>query len=196
MSIRKAHLVLVPSAHVKQTVLGQVRGLPSDSVRAIPWGLSPEFRVCERQKTQAVLERLGLPKRYVLFVGTVEPRKNLGGLLRAFELLTERHDVAEHLVIAGVAGWGMKEFRRRMDNGRGRIHYLGYIPQKTLPHNLIGEQMTDYEFTMVKMAYPVYVMAFIFEGKVHSSFMINSPSFDTERFVRADENIKPMDFSL
>jgi len=136
MSIRKADLVLVPSAHVRQMVLGQVRDLPPDSVRVIPWGLSPDFRVCEQQETQKVLERLGLPKRFVLFVGTLEPRKNLGSLLHAFELLTDHHEVPEHLVIAGATGWGMKEIRRRIDNGGtdGRIHYLDYIPQETLPH--------------------------------------------------------------
>ena len=146
MSIRKADLVLVPSGYVRQAVLGHVRDLPPDSVRVVPWGLSPEFRACEQQESQAVLERLALPKRFVLFVGTVEPRKNLAGLLRAFELLTDRHEVPEHLVIAGSAGWGMKEFMRRAGNGRtdGRIHYLGYVPQKALPHLYAGARLFVY----------------------------------------------------
>jgi hypothetical protein len=72
---------------------------------------------------------------------------------------------------------------------------LTVVPQKTLPHNILAEELQTYEFTMSRIQYPVYIMAFIFEGMVHSSFMVNTPTFDTERFV-AQENAVPCDLTL
>ena len=46
--------------------------------------------------------------------------------------------------------------------------------------------MKTYEFTMDSIHYPVYIMAFIFEGQVHSSFMVNTPAFDTVGFIGND----------
>ena len=63
---------------------------------------------------------------------------------------------------------------------------LTVVPQKTLPENLLTREMTDYEFTMDNIQYPVYAMAFIFEGTVHTSFMSKSPEFDTAGFLEED----------
>lgn len=57
---------------------------------------------------------------------------------------------------------------------------LTVVPQKTLPHNLLSNEVQDYEFTMDNIEYPVYAMAFLFEGHIHSSLMINSPEFDID----------------
>jgi hypothetical protein len=72
---------------------------------------------------------------------------------------------------------------------------LTMVPQKTLPHNILAEELETYEFTMSRIQYPVYIMVFIFEGMVHSSFMVNSPTFDSEGFV-TQENAVPCDLRL
>ena len=72
---------------------------------------------------------------------------------------------------------------------------LTVVPQKTLPDNLLASEMKDYEFTMDNIHYPVYVMAFIFEDHVHSSFMINTPAFDVDAFL-AQEGAARMDLTL
>ena len=69
------------------------------------------------------------------------------------------------------------------------------VPQKTLPHNLLAEELTDYEFTMDNIEYPVYAMAFVFEGHVHTSYMVNTPDFDVDAFVN-EVGAKPMDLTL
>ena len=63
---------------------------------------------------------------------------------------------------------------------------LTVVPQKTLPENILADEMKTYEFTMDSIHYPVYIMAFIFEGQVHSSFMVNTPTFDTSAFLNKD----------
>ena len=63
---------------------------------------------------------------------------------------------------------------------------LTIVPQKTLPQNLLTQEMKRYEFTMGNIQYPVYAMAFIFEDHVHTSFMVNTPAFDAAEFTAAD----------
>jgi len=72
---------------------------------------------------------------------------------------------------------------------------LTVVLQKTLPNNLLTNEMKDYEFTMGNIHYPVYVMAFIFEDHVHSSFMINTPEYDVDAFM-AQERAARMDLTL
>lgn len=72
---------------------------------------------------------------------------------------------------------------------------LTVVPQKTLPDNLLTQEMKTYEFTMGNIQYPVYAMAFIFEDHVHTSFMVNTPAFDREAFTATDGAL-PMDLAL
>jgi glycosyltransferase involved in cell wall biosynthesis len=69
-----------------------------------------------------------LPRKYFLFVGTIEPRKNLRAILDAFRLLdTEREDV--DLVLVGNIGWKTKEIMSLLEahRYRSRIHFMGYV---------------------------------------------------------------------
>jgi len=72
---------------------------------------------------------------------------------------------------------------------------LTIVPQKTLPHNLLSQEMKTYEFTMGNIQYPVYAMAFIFEDHVHTSFMVNTPAFDRAAFTATDGAV-PLDLTL
>jgi glycosyltransferase involved in cell wall biosynthesis len=83
--------------------------------------------------------------RYVLAIGTVEPRKNLPDLVRAFDAVAaDDPDVA--LVIAGVAGWGASEFAEAVDRARhsGRIRTLGYVSAATRADLLAGASVLAY----------------------------------------------------
>jgi glycosyltransferase involved in cell wall biosynthesis len=68
----------------------------------------------------------GLPGRYLLFVSTIEPRKNLGVLLDAFERLSARGAYTGSLVIVGRVGWKSEELVPRL-RGPG-VHHLDYLP--------------------------------------------------------------------
>ncbi len=104
---RKAHRVLVPSRAVKRDVV-RLLNLAEGRVTVTPEGCEPRFRPVEAGAAlRAVAARYGLPPRYVLAVGTLEPRKNLTTLLRAFARLRRAGDVdpALRLVLAGARGW-------------------------------------------------------------------------------------------
>ncbi|HVR42397.1 MAG TPA: glycosyltransferase family 1 protein [Thermoanaerobaculia bacterium] len=78
--------------------------------------------------------RLELPPRYVLFVSTIEPRKNLGALVEAFERLKDEGYPGE-LVVAGRVGWKSEPMLRRLEASRwaGAIRRLDYVDRDQLP---------------------------------------------------------------
>jgi glycosyltransferase involved in cell wall biosynthesis len=95
---RHARLVVVPS----EATAAECRdaGFDPGRIRVVPWGHRPA--TVADDDVSALRDRLGLPERYVLFVGTPEPRKNLRRLAAAWRRL----DGDVPLVIAGPGGWG------------------------------------------------------------------------------------------
>ncbi len=75
-----------------------------------------------------------LPERFVLFVSTLEPRKNVIGVLRAFRLLVERHGYMGSLVLVGRWGWHTEELREELVHSpvRQRIRHLDYVDRSEL----------------------------------------------------------------
>jgi glycosyltransferase involved in cell wall biosynthesis len=74
-------------------------------------------------------ERLHLPERFILFVGTIEPRKNLMTLLEAWAMMRDRPD----LVIVGGWGWNYEPIRERMGRLGDRVHHLDALAPADLP---------------------------------------------------------------
>jgi alpha-1,3-rhamnosyl/mannosyltransferase len=79
--------------------------------------------------------RYNLPRRFALYLGTLEPRKNLQGLLRGYALLPERCRREFPLVLAGSDGWRQTYFRDLMQGlqREGCLKSLGYVPQVDVP---------------------------------------------------------------
>ena len=133
LSLGRADLVTVPSRWVKDDVLARVPMAP-ERIRVVPWGIGEEFRPRPAADARRALEHLDLPPSFALFVGTVEPRKNLPCLIDAFAALARDGGVAEHLVIAGRLAWGHAEVVQRIaQHGlEGRVHLIGYVAQQDL----------------------------------------------------------------
>lgn len=130
---RRADLVIVPSRAVKRDVLQRL-GLPGDRVVVTPEGCEPRFRPTPCAE---VLARYGLPPRYVLAVGTLEPRKNLTTLLQAFARLRRETgiDPALRLVLVGARGWldgPIYETVRSLGLGE-TVHFAGFVDDDDLP---------------------------------------------------------------
>jgi glycosyltransferase involved in cell wall biosynthesis len=76
------------------------------------------FRPLKPAEIAAARDRLQLPDRFILFAGTLEPRKNVAGLLRAYRLLCDRDSHSPDLVLAGSRGWLFDETRALIDELR------------------------------------------------------------------------------
>lgn len=145
-SIRRADLVTTPSEFVRRDLAAHVPGLPDDHVRVVRWGVGEQFRPRPEHEARAALAHLGLPWPYVLYVGALQPRKNLAGLVEAYRRIVAAGDVAEHLVIAGPLAWDLD--RLLPDLGapglRGRVHRTGYVRTADLPFLFAGARLFVY----------------------------------------------------
>ena len=118
----KADVVLVPS---NSTFTDCVEaGFDSSRLRLVPHGVSVPALTPEQVK-KFVAAR-GLPDRYVLWCGTIEPRKNVPTLLRAFELFRKQEPDVE-LVLVGPSGWGDVDV-----GSRDGVHLLGFLAAEQL----------------------------------------------------------------
>lgn len=132
--VASADHVVVVSESVRREAIDAL-GLPPDRVTAIHNGIGEQFRPQPPQAVEAVRRKLGLPPRYLLAVGTIEPRKNVGLLLRAFCDLPADLRAACPLVLAGGWGWKSDPERERFEaeaRHRGVMH-LGYVDDVDLP---------------------------------------------------------------
>jgi len=104
--------------------------LPPEKVTAIPMAPDPFFSPRGRRKSQGVVEALGLPRDYLLFVGTLEPRKNLSLLMRAAAACRSHIPI----VLTGWEGWGHDALpKATRDQGlRGRVFTTGYVDEESL----------------------------------------------------------------
>jgi glycosyltransferase involved in cell wall biosynthesis len=125
---RRANAVIVPSRATAEDLLGRTSVDPS-IVHVVP-----EAATLHRFEADpaGVMARLGISAPYILAVGTVEPRKNLVRLIRAYRHLARR-SLPHTLVIAGPIGWGAEPvLREAASNGPGRVVVTGRLTDEEL----------------------------------------------------------------
>ncbi|MCK5115979.1 MAG: glycosyltransferase family 4 protein [Candidatus Aegiribacteria sp.] len=94
----------------------------------------PEYsEVTEESELNRIREKYDLPHRFFLFLGTLEPRKNLPGLLEAF--LQVADSVPHSLVISGAIGWKTEELfdKLKMSGVKDRVQLTGFVDRKDIP---------------------------------------------------------------
>jgi glycosyltransferase involved in cell wall biosynthesis len=106
-------------------------GLNPEKVRVIYPGIDDRFK--GPHDVDAVRLRYGLHKPFVLYVGTIEPRKNLHTLLDAWEALPTELRQEHDLVFGGPTGWGSEQLMARIRAGVPGLRLLGYVPEQDLP---------------------------------------------------------------
>ena len=116
-------------------------GLSPEKVTIIHEAADPRFCPQLPEVVIRVRAHYDLPDRYLLFVGTIEPRKNLSRLLSAFEAI-HSEGLTDGLVIVGKKGWLMADFFTRVAQSplKNSILLPGYIPDEDLPAVYAGAQ--------------------------------------------------------
>jgi glycosyltransferase involved in cell wall biosynthesis len=141
-SARTAARVVVDSNATRDDLIEFYGTSPSKIVVAYPAGAEGLAPVKEPARLAEVRERYGTGERYFLYVGTLQPRKNLETLIRAYAELLARGDLPRdvRLVLGGRPGWkseGILQLARR-DDLQGRLILPGYVPQEDLAALLSG----------------------------------------------------------
>ncbi len=137
---RRATHIIAISECTRRDLIGTY-GLSPEKITVIYEAADPRFRPQPPEAVTSVRTQYGLPDRYLLFVGTIEPRKNLARLLTAFEAIHAR-EMTDGLVIVGRRGWLYKDFFARLEQSpvRDAVLFPGYVPDEDLPAIYAGAQ--------------------------------------------------------
>lgn len=132
---------------VSQATANEVTSLlriPPERIDVIHNGVDERYRPCNQDQIAAASAKYQLPKRYFLFVGTIEPRKNVARLVRAWSQIAG--NVEEDLVIAGRDGWKVGPIYQEVARSKyqDRIIFPGFIEDEHLPAVISGATALAY----------------------------------------------------
>jgi glycosyltransferase involved in cell wall biosynthesis len=130
---RRVTLVITDSEPVRREVCDRL-GLAGEKVVAIPLAPQRGFGPLSAEVTADVRRRLGVEDEFLLFAGTIEPRKNLVTLVRAFEEVLRKTELRPQLVVAGRVGWKSSELLVRLERPplKERVKLIGYVSDADL----------------------------------------------------------------
>jgi len=144
-AVRRADRIIAVSEQTKRDLV-RLLGVPQEKVTTVYNGVDERFRAAglrnpgaERPESAALKRKLGLPERFVLHVGTLEPRKNLVRLIAGYEQAVRgREDIA--LVLAGRKGWlyepivaAAERVNRQSGVTGARVVFVDYVYDGDLP---------------------------------------------------------------
>ncbi len=134
LTARRAARVIADSESTRRELLAWL-ALPAERVVAVPIAADERFMPAPAAAVEVFRRERGLPPRFMLFVGTLEPRKNLVRLVDAYAACQAQQADAPPLVIAGGRGWYYDEiFARVHAHGlQNRVLFPGFVPAAELP---------------------------------------------------------------
>ncbi|HTY54472.1 MAG TPA: glycosyltransferase family 1 protein [Candidatus Binataceae bacterium] len=131
--VRRARRVIAVSEFTKSRLV-ETAGADPAKIAVIPNGVDRRFRPSVSEEIVAVIKQLGIPSpRYVLSLGTLEPRKNLRGQLEAWSRCVGRLPSDTWLVVAGRAGRNHIFSATNPGPAPDRVHFAGFVPDESLP---------------------------------------------------------------
>jgi glycosyltransferase involved in cell wall biosynthesis len=133
-TLTRAEHVIVVSEYTKQSVI-QNFGFDENKITVVPPSVHQDYYPRLEAECLQLKHRLKLPQKFLLFVGTLEPRKNLKGLLLAYASLPCEMQNEYPLVLAGKRGWLLEEIDELLQPmlKSGAVIWLGYIHRADLP---------------------------------------------------------------
>jgi glycosyltransferase involved in cell wall biosynthesis len=136
---KNSDTIVAVSENTKKDII-ELLGVSENKIKVIYSGVDPRFKPIAKEDRDSadVKKNYNLPDRYILSLGTLEPRKNLEGLIKAFEIFKNDHKDFDdlNLVLVGGNGWKYKEIFKtwRMSKFKEDIIFMGYIPAGVKPY--------------------------------------------------------------
>lgn len=132
LAVRRADRVIAVSESTKTDIV-ELLNVPPERVTVTPLAADDRFRPQTEDALDAFRAAQGIVRPFVLYLGNVEPRKNLPTLLRAFDAIAP--EVDHDLIVVGGEGWMTEEFHATLAGlrHRDRVRLHGYAPVEDLP---------------------------------------------------------------
>ena len=129
---RRADCIIAVSAATKRDIVDLLNVDPA-RIAVTHLGVEERFKPASANRIAEVRKRYGVEAPFVLSVGTLEPRKNLPALLRAYARI--RDDVPHNLALAGARGWRSAEFQEAVERANlgDRLRLMGFVDDRDLP---------------------------------------------------------------
>jgi len=136
----KADKIIAVSESTKKDLI-DIYGIEPKKIKVIYSGISLLFNrqpsEIRHQSLKLIKKKYNLPDKFILYFGTLEPRKNLIGLIKAFELLNSKFKIKNFkLVLAGSKGWLYQEIFKTVQKSfcRDKIVFTGFIKEEDKPY--------------------------------------------------------------
>lgn len=153
--IRKARQIITDS-FFSASELERLFPWAADKINVIHLGISDRFqRITHPSSLESVRKLYGLPSRFLLFLGTLEPRKNIRRLLEAFTLSCS--SIPHSLVITGGLGWKYKKLLELISDhpNKDRILLTGFVEDMHLPALLSSAEFLVYPSILEGFGFPI-----------------------------------------
>ncbi len=135
-AVKRADAIAVDSEATRQDLMERMR-VPADKVTTVLLAANPIYeRAHEETAVTATLQKHNLPRGFILFVGTLEPRKNIPTLIKAYDLLRQETAVDVPLILVGGKGWIYDDIFAAIDELglRDHVRHLSGIFDEELAH--------------------------------------------------------------
>jgi glycosyltransferase involved in cell wall biosynthesis len=152
--MRRAGGLIAVSENTRQDAV-KILGLDERKIEVIYPGVPDRFFDVAPEQAAAARAKYALAKPYALFVGTVEPRKNLGALLDAYGGLRASVREELELIFAGPAGWADRATFARLESPPPGVRHIGYVPEADLPGLTAGAAIFVYPSLYEGFGFPV-----------------------------------------
>ncbi|MBI2861947.1 MAG: glycosyltransferase family 4 protein [Chloroflexi bacterium] len=133
-SALRAKKVIADSEATKQDLVRRY-GVRAEKIAVVPLGVEESFRPVPEEEAAAVARRYRLGESFILFVGTLQPRKNVTRLIQAMALLVQEGKRPPTLALVGKGSWASPQFFRWVERLKveGYVRFLGFVPRDDLP---------------------------------------------------------------
>lgn len=135
-SCRRADMIVTISEFSKKEIMKYL-SIPEEKIKVLPLGVDfNRFHIGYSEKEKSnVVQKYGLPENYLLYLGTIEPRKNLERLIRAYALGCEKKNDMPPLMLAGRKGWLYEDIYNAVEelNLTDKVKFLGYVDSEDAP---------------------------------------------------------------
>jgi len=133
-TIKNADHIIAVSNFTKQEIISYLH-IPKEHISTIYNGVDHDtYKLYRQDELQETKTKFELPHKFLLFVGSIEPRKNLLTLLKAYTLLTKEQKDGLPLILVGFKGWQNKEIMQEIEKNKEHIRYLGFVTDRQLAH--------------------------------------------------------------